>query len=124
MDAKACFRTSMFVYSCENSTNPSSLKVTVPEAFLQSSDIRAQMIKLQKGNVNIFLNITPPALSSYVESYNYITLPVIGNGKAFTRVGLHTYSGNTGIGEVKKGQRLIAEFTNGNPMYGLIIARC
>lgn len=124
MDTTIGFRPSMFVYACESSTNPASIKVMVPEAFMHSAGGNPTMVKLQKRNGSIFLNATPPAINSYIESYNYITLPVISQGKTFTKIGVSTYSGNTGIGDIGVGTKLIAEFTNGNPKYGLIIARC
>lgn len=124
MNTKIGFRNSMFVYALESAVNPSSLKVSIPEAFLHESSISPSEVKLQKGSNNIFLNATPPALSSYITSYNYISLPVIGSGLTSINVKGLSYNGSTGIGSVTKGQRLIAEFTNNSPDHGLIIARC
>lgn len=124
MDRKIGFKTNMFVYALESGTNLSRIKVAIPQAFMQDISITPGETKLQKGNNSIFLNAIPPALNTYVTSYNYITLPVIGSGVSNTTIGNNTYSGTTGIGRVSKGDRLIAEFTNSNPIYGLIIARC
>lgn len=103
------FKNTMFAYAMEyHKYCPNSLKVTIPETFLIDKYSKISETKSQKGNLGIFLNATPPALSSYVTKYNYITLPVIGN------VG----------GEISVGDRFICQFINGNPLYGFILARC
>ena len=108
MDKKIQFKSPMFVYVAETAYQPNKVKVFVPEVFLTDINPKISETKLQKGNTNIFLNATIPALSSYVTSYNYITLPVIRDNS----------------GWVNKGTRYMAEFINNNPNYGVIIARC
>ena len=108
MDKKIQFKSPMFVYVAERAYQPNNLKVFVPEVFLTGINPGLSETKSQKGNTNIFLNATIPALSSYVTKYNYITLPIRrDNG-----------------GWVEKGTRYMAEFINDNPNYGIIIARC
>ena len=106
MEVKATFKSPMFVYSVENIYSPSILKVAVPEAFLENTG-KATSNVIHKGNPSLFINATIPALSNTVTSYNYINVTVA-----------------TSVGRVRKGDRFVAEFINGNPEYGYIIARC
>lgn len=124
MNSVIGFRSPMFVYAAESGTNPGSLKVIIPEAFLTDKNISPQTTKSQKGNMSVFLNATPPALSPYADKYNYITMPVIGSGLVNVTRGNSSGSYSSGIGTVNKGDRLIAEFVNDNPSYGIIVARC
>ena len=108
MDKKLQFKSPMFVYVAERAYCPTKLKVFVPEVFLTGTNPGLSETKSQKGNNSIFINATIPALSQYVTKYNYITLPIIrDNG-----------------GWIEKGTRCMAEFINGNPNYGIIVARC
>ena len=108
MDKKTQFKSPMFVYVAERAYCPNAIKVFIPEVFLTEISPSINESKLQKGNTSIFLNATIPALSSYVNSYNYITLPIIRDNN----------------GWVEKGTRYMAEFINNNPNHGIIIARC
>ena len=113
MDKKLQFKSPMFVYVAERAYHPSKLKVFIPEVFLTETSPNIIETKSQKGNTNIFLNATIPALSPYVTKYNYITLPLI-SGASVTNSN----------GWVEKGTRCMAQFINDNPNYGIIIARC
>lgn len=126
------FKDSMFVYAAESATNPSILKVTVPETFLDKNTGDAQDIRIAKGNINMFINESPPALSNSIISKNYIELPVIGS---FTGNGSGQYYADgdnrtvyvnvsSGIGEINVGDRLVASFIGNSPDNGVIIARC
>lgn len=123
MDTNISFKSPMFVYAAETVTNPKSLKVFVPEAFFIDKDSDISETRIIKGGTNIFINATVPAISGSAMKYNYITLPVIGSGIASISINGYTRSGPTGIGMISKGDRLIAEFVNNNPRYGIIIAR-
>ena len=131
-DFDVMFKDSMFVYAAESVNNPQTLKVTVPEAFLDKSTGKVDETRLAKGSTNIFINENPPALSNSVVSKNYITLPVIGSftgsgsGKYYADGGSHTVTVNvnTGIGQVNIGDRLVASFIGNSPDNGVIIARC
>lgn len=113
MDKKIEFKSPMFVYVAETVQYPSSLKVFAPEVFLTDANPALSESKSQKGNTSIFLNSTIPALSSYVSTYNYITLPIISTTNMLDKYGW-----------IYKGTRCIAEFVNNNPNHGFIIARC
>ena len=98
----------MFVYAGESYEYcPDKLKVMIPQAFLIDKDASLSETKSQKGNTSIFINATIPALNSYATKYNYITLPVLNS-----------------LGRISKGDRLIAQFVDGNPEYGFISGRC
>jgi len=124
MNTNIGFKSPMFVYAAESGTNPSSLKVIIPEAFLTDKNVAPLETKSQKGNMSIFLNATPPAISPYTNKYNYITLPIIGSGLVNVNKGDSRGSYSSGIGEIHTGDRLIAQFVNDNPRYGIIIGRC
>ena len=114
MNSMIEFKNKMFVYSGERYySRPSSVDVIVPEAFLTSSGISKSDVKVFKGSTNLFINATPPALSNYVYKRNYITLPVM-TGSSIT----------DSDGDIRIGDRLVADFINNNPTYGMIIGRC
>ena len=103
------FKENIFVYSLDyHEYAPSSLRVSVPEVFLLDKNTSPKELKISKGSNSIFINATPPALSQYVTTYNYITIPIVGN------IGNH----------INVGERFICHFINSNPAYGYIIARC
>jgi hypothetical protein len=122
------FREKMFVYAAENAYNPTELKVTIPEVFIDKDSGAAVSQRIIKSNLNIFTNVTKPAISDSIETINYIILPVISNyiGSTSVRVQGTNYSGSTsaGIGDVKVGDRFIATFIGNSPINGVIIARC
>ena len=121
MNTKLGFKSPMFVYAAESGTNPGSLKVLVPEAFLTDKNTAPLETKSQKGNMSMFLNATPPALSSHVSKYNYITLPIIGSGLVDIDSGDFSGSYSSGIGHINVGDRLIAQFVIKIPIYVFII---
>lgn len=131
-DFNIIFKENMFVYAAENANNPSSLKVCIPEVFLDKGTGAANIRKLNRGNTGVYLNDIPPALRTTVDSMNYITLPVISN--FYCRVDDYYKSSYgevkgskdivSGIGHVNVGDRLVASFIGGNPKNGIIIARC
>ena len=122
------FKDSMFVYAAESVTNPSKLKVTIPEAFLDKKTGASEDIRIAKGNINVFINENPPALSNSVISKNYLELPVIGSfsgsGKYYADGDTRTVSVSSGIGHINIGDRLVAQFIGNSPTNGVIIARC
>lgn len=122
------FNDSMFVYAAESISNPSVLKVSVPEIFLDKETGGATSIRLPKGSTNIFINENPPALTNSIISKNYIELPVIGtftgNGQYYADGNYRTVSIKSGIGQVNVGDRLVASFIGNSPDNGIIIARC
>lgn len=124
-DYDIMFKDNMLVYSAEDAVNPTVLKVTIPEIFLDKPTGKVVEKRLPKGNVGIFVNEYPPALMGSVVSKNYITLPVIGTfrGNTTTQYG-ENITMSSGIGEIHVGDRLIASFIGNSPNNGVIIARC
>lgn len=106
-DFEVKFSDNMFVYAAEYAEYPSSLKVTIPETFLDKNSGSAQEVRLGKSSTNIYVNETIPSISNSVTSKNYITLPVACN-----------------ISSVSVGTRLLAQFIGNCPFNGVIIARC
>lgn len=111
IDYEIMFKDSMFVYSAETVKNPSKLKVTIPEVFLDKKPNTVEEIRLVKGSNNIFLNENPPALSNSIISKNYLELPIA-----------NSLSGV--IGKVYAGDRFVAQFIGNSPSNGIITARC
>lgn len=103
------FKDTMFVYSAETVRYPSSIKVTVPEVFLDKKTGSAEDIRVAKGNTNIFVNETPPALANSSISKNYLVLPIANSGR---------------VEYIYTGDRLVAQFIGNCPTNGVIIARC
>lgn len=118
----------MFVYAAESAYNPSKLKVTIPEVFIDKPTGPSKTTQSYKGNMSIFVNITKPAISNVITLSNCISLPVINNlsGSATVRYAgsNHTGSATVGLGQIHVGDRLIAEFIGDSPNSGVIIARC
>lgn len=123
-DFEVSFKDSMFVYAAESATNPSKLKVTIPEIFLDKKTNTVDSTRVAKGSSNIYLNENPPALSNSIISMNYIELPVVGSFSGSGRYGDHTINVTSGIGAVHAGDRLIAQFIGNCPFNGIIIGRC
>lgn len=123
-DFEVSFKDSMFVYAAESATNPSKLKVTIPEIFLDKKTNTVESIRVAKGNSNIYLNENPPALANSVMSLNYIELPVIGSFAGSGTYGSHKINVTSGIGSIRAGDRLIAQFIGNCPFNGVIIGRC
>lgn len=103
------FKTQMFVYSAENTGDytVSKLKVCIPEVFLDKKIAIYDSYKIGKEDTNIFCNDISPAISPTVNLQNYITLPVFCNSGRY----------------IKVGDKFCANFINGNPESGFIIAR-
>lgn len=123
-DFEVSFKDSMFVYAAESATNPSRLKVTIPEIFLDKKMGTVDSVRLAKGSTNIYLNENPPALANSILSMNYIELPVIGSFSGSGSYAGHNISVSSGIGSIRAGDRLVAQFIGNCPFNGIIIARC
>ena len=110
MNSNVEFNNTMFVYSGRyyRYLPNDGIDVIVPEAFLTNAGSSASDVKVYKGSTNLFVNATIPALSNYVYKRNYITLPIMAGAS---------------IGEIDTGKRLVAQFINNNPSYGIIIGR-
>ena len=122
------FEDKMFVYAAESAYNPSRIKVTIPEVFLDGSSGAAKVTKTFKGNMNIFVNTVKPSVSNSIAVTSYIELPVTFNMVGSTSINVmgSRYNGSTsvGLGSINVGDRLIAEFIGNSPSNGIIVARC
>ena len=118
------FKDNMFVYAAEDADNPTSLKVFIPEVFLDKRTDSIHETRLGKGNLHIFLNENPPALSNSIISKNYIELPVISSFTGSVTMQDTSVFVSSGIGKISKGDRLLALFIGNSPDNGIIIARC
>lgn len=125
MDLKVNFKSPMFVYAADsNGIVNSRINVFIPEVFLVGTNESSTSYKTPKGNTSIFVNETPPAISPYITRYNYISLPVVSDRLVTITKGNSSGTYRSTMGSISKGDRLIAEFVNNNPNYGIIIGRC
>lgn len=118
------FKEKMFVFAAESAENPQKLKVTIPDLFLDKKSGGASSQKVSKGSTNIYVNAYPPAVTNTAGSNNYIVLPVIKYFTGPAYVHGHVGTAEVGIGKVKVGDRLLAEFIGCSPDNGVIIGRC
>ena len=109
-DFNIYFKDNMLVYAAENVEYPSStLKVTIPELFLDKETKSYRNRRLSKGNIMIYLNEYPPALQNSVITKNYIELPVASSCRFY---------------DVHIGDKFLASFIGNSPTNGVILARC
>lgn len=84
-----------------------SVKVFIPELFLDKTSDYMVNLKVSKGTDNVFKNITPPSLLQYVSNKNYLTLPTLNDTTMY----------------FKQNDRVIILFINKNPLNGIVIGR-